>query len=83
MLGCICLRLSTANEVNRSLETSRKAKTGKKLRVGKWLGVKLFDSTEVTINVVCSSPGLELFTKSSHWSHQRFYVERLKIHFQG
>lgn len=62
-LGFMCGRWSTNHKIYRILETWTGLKVDKRLW-GQIIEIELFESVDETVNLVCSNPGCEAFTKS-------------------
>lgn len=72
LVKCIYSGWSTDHEASHTFAGHVEPGPGKRLTVQKWFELEPFHSIKGTVDVTCSNPNIELFTKWLHWPQQQF-----------
>ena len=74
-LGCVCLRLYTEDETDRTIEISRSLRDNH-LDAGEYYGLVPFSSIIGSVQVLRSNIAIRPFTSPLTWPLHRFYINR-------
>lgn len=73
-IDCVCLQLSTKNELNCTPDGSM-SKERKWSETGDWLGVEPLSTIRGSVDVVCSFYGIACFSSGLHLPEHKFLYQ--------